>query len=154
MCGAEKQEATSHWFVAYEQGGELKLRGWESPKQSRRDVKHLCGQKCAQRLTANFTASVMATGSGSESGRGVVAESVKQSTAAEDACDREDMPVLERMGYDRATAALIEEESWAGPPKPRESSRTSENKLKIERESFINATRVKQQIARPFQRMA
>ena len=60
ICGAEKLEATSHWFVAYEQGGELKLRGWESPKNSRKNVKHLCGQKCVQHLTANFMAAVMA----------------------------------------------------------------------------------------------
>src|SRR5665213_229676 len=79
MGGAEKQETTSHWFVAYEQGGELKLRGWESPKHSRKDVKHLCGQKCAQRLTANFTASVMSAGNASESAKIPVPETVEQS---------------------------------------------------------------------------
>ena len=79
-------------------------------------------------------------------------ENVEQSTA--DACDSDEMPILERMGYDRATAALIEEESWAGPVKPKTASRTVENKQKIERESFINATRVKPSITRPFQRMA
>ncbi len=152
MCGAEKQEATSHWFVAYEQGGELKLRGWESPKHSRKDVKHLCGQKCAQRLTANFTASVMSAGSAGESAKTAVSESVAQAFA--EAGDRDEMPILQRMGYDRATAALIEEESWAGPAKPKVSPRTVESKQKIERESFINATRVKPPMSRPFQRMA
>lgn len=152
MCGAEKQEATSRWFVAYEQGGELKLRGWESPKHSRKDVKHLCGQKCAQRLTANFTASVMAVVPATEGATNAASEPPKQS--AGEAYDREDMPILERMGYDRATATLIEAESWAGPAKPKESSRNSENKLKTERESFVNATRLKPQIARHFQRMA
>lgn len=152
MCGAEKQEATSHWFVAYEQGGELKLRGWESPKHSRKDVKHLCGQKCAQRLTANFTASVMSAENASESVKIAVPETVVQ--AATEAGDRDEMPILQRMGYDRATAALIEEESWAGPAKPKTTSRTAESKQKIERESFINATRVKLPMSRPFQRMA
>ncbi|MEO8736683.1 MAG: hypothetical protein ABI380_09110 [Edaphobacter sp.] len=153
MCGAEKQEATSHWFVAYEQDGELKLRGWESPKNSRKNVKHLCGQKCAQRMTANFTASVMATGSVAESSKAVaVAETVVQTAAA--AYDRDEMPILERMGYDRSTAALIEQESWAGPAKPKDSSRSAESKQKIERESFINVTRAKPPMSRPFQRMA
>lgn len=152
MCGAEKQETTSHWFVAYEQGGELKLRGWESPKQSRKDVKHLCGQKCAQRLTATFTASVMSSGSANEVNKAVVPETIEQPVA--ESCDRDDMPILQRMGYDRATAAMIEEESWAGPPKPKVAARNVENKQKIERESFINATRVKLPMSRPFQRMA
>ncbi|HEV2710307.1 MAG TPA: hypothetical protein VGU67_08855 [Edaphobacter sp.] len=152
MCGAEKQEATSHWFVAYEQGGELKLRGWESPKHSRKDVKHLCGQKCAQRLTANFTASVMSAGSAGESAKTAVHESVEQAFA--EAGNPDEMPILQLMGYDRATSALIEEESWAGPAKPKASSRTVESKQKAERESFINATRVKPPMSRPFQRMA
>lgn len=155
MCGAEKQETTSHWFVAYEQGGELKLRGWESPKQSRKDVKHLCGQKCAQRLTANFTASVMSSGNASEVTKIAAPEVAEPATiAATEASDRDDMPILQRMGYDRATAAMIEEESWAGPPKPKVAARNVENKQKIERESFINATRVKLPMSRPFQRMA
>ncbi|MEO6816361.1 MAG: hypothetical protein ABI177_06645 [Edaphobacter sp.] len=153
MCGAEKQETTSHWFVAYEQGGELKLRGWESPKQSRKDVKHLCGQKCAQRLTATFTASVMSSGVVTEAAKpATVTEAVEQAAAA--SCDLDDMPILQRMGYDRATAAMIEEESWAGPAKPKVAARNVENKQKIERESFINATRVKVPMSRPFQRMA
>lgn len=152
MCGAEKQETTSHWFVAYEQGGELKLRGWESPKHSRKDVKHLCGQKCAQRLTANFTASVMSAGNASESARIALPETVEQVVA--EVADRDEMPILQRMGYDRATAALIEEESWAGPAKPKASSRTVDSKQKSERESFINVTRVKPPMSRPFQRMA
>lgn len=151
MCGVEKQEATNHWFVAYEQGGELKLRGWESPKISRKNVKHLCGQKCAQRLTANFTASVMSAGSAPEVGKTVVPESTAGS--AGDVADPEEMPILERMGYDPATAALIEAESWAGPAKFK-SPRSGENKLKIEREGFVDAARVKSQVARSFQRMA
>lgn len=153
MCGAEKQEATSHWFVAYEQGGELKLRGWESPKQSRKDVKHLCGQKCAQRLTANFTASVMAAGNSAETVKAAVPGVIERPATAE-ADDRDDMPILQRMGYDRATAAMIEEESWAGPAKPKATSRNVENRQKSDRESFINATHAKAPLSRPFQRMA
>jgi hypothetical protein len=151
MCGTEKQEVTSYWFVAYEQADELKLRGWESPKNSRKDVKHLCGQKCAQRLIANFTASVMSAGTAAENAKAPALEKPEQ--PAPDTADDE-MPILERMGYDRATAALIEEESWAGPVKPKAVARTIEPKHKIERESFINATRVKPSLTRAFQRMA
>lgn len=152
MCGAEKLEATNHWFVAYEHGGELKLRGWESPKNSRKNVKHVCGQKCVQRLTDNFTASVMAGGHASKSVKEEISESVEQN--AEDVYDREEMPVLERMGYTRETAALIEAESWAGPAKPKANAWGAENKLKIEHESFIHAARVKPQPSRSYQRMA
>jgi hypothetical protein len=141
MCGAEKQSVTSHWFVAYEQDGELKLRGWEAPKNSRKNVKHLCGQKCAQRLTANFTAAVMAAGHVSETEKESVSDMVEQAAAA--SYDREEMPILERMGYDRATANQIESESWAGPPKPKERSWDEESKQKLDRENFLNASRVK-----------
>jgi hypothetical protein len=63
ICAAEKQ-STSYWFVAYEQGGAITLRGWEAPKSSRRNPKHLCGQKCVQRMMSNFTAAVMSNGHG------------------------------------------------------------------------------------------
>src|ERR1700722_1380901 len=109
MGGAEKLEATSHWFVAYEQGGELKLRGWEAPQNSRKNVKHLCGQKCVQRLTDNFTASVMAGGHASKSVKEEIPTSMEQT--AQNVSDQEEMPILERMGYNRETAALIEAES-------------------------------------------
>jgi hypothetical protein len=152
ICGAEKLEATSHWFVAYEQAGEMMLRGWESPKNSRKNVKHLCGQKCVQHIAATFTASVMAVGHVSKQGKEAPAE-IPETTIG-DASDREDMPVLERMGYDRETAILIEADSWAGPAKSKENSWESEKKLKTERERLINAARMKSQMARPFQRMA
>ncbi|WP_348266791.1 hypothetical protein P8936_12805 [Edaphobacter paludis] len=112
----------------------------------------VCGQKCAQRLTANFTASVMSAGNTSESAKIPVCETLEQTVA--ESSDRDEMPILERMGYDRATAALIEEESWAGPPKPKAASRTAESKQKVERESFIDAARVKLPLSRPFQRLA
>jgi len=152
MCGAEKQSVTSHWFVAYELGGELKLRGWESPKNSRKNVKHLCGQKCAQRMTANFTAAVMAAGHGTETEKDLGNESSEQNTT--EFRDREDRPALERMGYDRTTATLIEAESWAGPVKPRESSWETDNKLKVEREQFLHSTNRKTPVTRRFPPMA
>jgi hypothetical protein len=143
ICGAEKLEATSHWFVAYEQSGELKLRGWESPKNSRKDVKHICGQKCAQRLVANFTAVVMEeVNAAGKSLKEETAAAEKREFESREAYGREDMPVLERMGYDRETVALIEADSWAGPARPKES------------EGLVNAARLKSQVIRPMQRMA
>jgi hypothetical protein len=152
ICGAEKLEATSHWFVAYEQGGELKLRGWESPKNSRKNVKHLCGQKCVQHMTANFTASVMTGDYATKGVKEDMLENMEQSV--DDGYDPEETPVLERMGYSRETAALIEAESWAGPAKPKVSSPELMNKQKIGRETLINAARLKVQTARPYQHMA
>jgi hypothetical protein len=154
MCGAEKLEATSHWFVAYEQGGELKLRGWESPKNSRKDVKHICGQKCAQRLVANFTAAVMVEVSAAGKSLKEDAGPEKQEFESLEAYGREEMPILERMGYDRETAAMIEADSWAGPVRPKEKSSWETEKPKSEREGLIHAARLKSQAIRPVQRMA
>lgn len=160
MCGAEKLESTSHWFVADEHGGEIRLRGWEAPaKSSRKSLKHLCGQKCVQRMMDNFTASIVAgmqvSRSAKESAAAVAVE-VRESVAASE--DREDLPVLERMGYDRETVALIEADSWAGPARPKEAKPATtwgaENSRKSERESFVNTIRARSQAARAFQRPA
>jgi hypothetical protein len=64
------------------------------------------------------------------------------------------MPILERMGYDRETVAMIEGDSWAGPARPKESTWGASDKAKSEREGFLNATRMKSQGIRPFQRPA
>jgi hypothetical protein len=152
ICGAEKLETTSHWFVAYEQGGELKLRGWESPKNSRKNVKHLCGQKCVQHLTANFMAAVMGGGYAAKSAKEEMLESLEQHV--DDDYDQDETPILERMGYNRETAALIEAESWAGPAKPKVSTLEPVSKQKIGRETLVNAARLKVQTARPYQHMA
>jgi hypothetical protein len=151
MCGAERLEPTSHWFVADELGGELRLRGWESPKGSRKNVKHLCGQKCVQRLMDNFTASMMAGLQMGKSAKEVAFE--KKEPLTQTAIDHEDMPILERMGYDRETAALIEAESWAGPVRPKESTWGAD--ARTSSESRVPAARVvKPQGVRPFQRPA
>jgi hypothetical protein len=151
MCGAERLEPTSHWFVADELGGELRLRGWEPPKGSRKNVKHLCGQKCVQRLMDNFTASMMAGLQLGKSGKEVAFE--KKEPLTQTATDHVDMPILERMGYDRETAALIEAESWAGPVRPKESTWGAD--ARTSSENHASATRsAKPQGVRPFQRSA
>ena len=49
ICGSEKKQ-TNHWFVAYDQGGELRVSGWNSRNKLRPGSKHLCGQTCLHKL--------------------------------------------------------------------------------------------------------
>lgn len=55
ICGAEKKQ-TNHWFVAYEQGGELRVGGWNSRFCKRAGSRHLCGQTCLHKLVDEFMA--------------------------------------------------------------------------------------------------
>ncbi|MFZ0338448.1 MAG: hypothetical protein WAL45_10480 [Terracidiphilus sp.] len=59
ICAAEKRQ-TNHWFVAYEQGGELRVSGWTSRHRLRPDSKHLCGQTCLHKLVDEFMAKCIA----------------------------------------------------------------------------------------------
>ncbi len=105
-----------------------------------------------QRLMDNFTASILAGIHAGKSSK--EAEPVKAETVVEAADSFEDLPVLERMGYDRETAALIEAESWAGPARLKETTWGANDSVRRERETFINATQVKTPTVRPFQRSA
>jgi hypothetical protein len=55
ICASEKKQ-TNHWFVAYEQAGELRLSGWGSRNRLRAGAKHLCGQTCLHKLIDEFMA--------------------------------------------------------------------------------------------------
>ena len=55
ICGTEKKQ-TNHWFVAYDQGGELRVSGWNSRNRLRPGSKHLCGQTCLHKLVDDFMA--------------------------------------------------------------------------------------------------
>ncbi len=55
ICGAEKRQ-TNHWFVAYEQSGELRVSGWTSRHRTRPGSMHLCGQTCLHKLVDDFMA--------------------------------------------------------------------------------------------------
>jgi hypothetical protein len=55
ICASEKKQ-TNHWFVAYEQGGELRVSGWSSRNRLRPGSKHLCGQTCLHKLVDDFMA--------------------------------------------------------------------------------------------------
>jgi hypothetical protein len=55
ICGNEKKQ-TNHWFVAYEQGGELRVAGWSSRNRLRPGTRHLCGQTCLHKLVDDYMA--------------------------------------------------------------------------------------------------
>jgi len=55
ICGMEKKQ-TNHWFVAYDQGEELRVSGWNSRNRLRPGSKHLCGQTCLHKLVDDFLA--------------------------------------------------------------------------------------------------
>jgi hypothetical protein len=55
ICGTEKKQ-TNHWFVAYDQGGELRIGGWTSKNRLRPGAQHLCGQTCLHKLVDDFMA--------------------------------------------------------------------------------------------------
>jgi len=59
ICGAEKKQ-TNHWFVGYEQAGELRVSGWNSRLKLRPGTKHLCGQTCLHKLVDEFMARAIA----------------------------------------------------------------------------------------------
>ncbi len=60
ICGTEKKQ-TNHWFVAYDQGGELRVSGWSSRHRLRPGSKHLCGQTCLHKLVDEFMARAIST---------------------------------------------------------------------------------------------
>ena len=59
ICASEKKQ-TNHWFVAYEQGGELRVSGWSARNRLRPGTKHLCGQTCLHKLVDDFMARAVA----------------------------------------------------------------------------------------------
>jgi hypothetical protein len=60
VCGTEKRQ-TNHWFVAFEQAGELRLGGWTSRNRARPNSKHLCGQTCVHKLVDEYMAQIVAS---------------------------------------------------------------------------------------------
>jgi len=53
ICGSQKRQ-TNHWFVAYEESGELRISGWNSLHLLSPETKHLCGETCAHKLISQF----------------------------------------------------------------------------------------------------
>ena len=81
ICAAEKRQ-TNHWFIAYEQGGELRVSGWTSRHRLRQDSKHLCGQTCLHKLIDEFIAKSIAKRA--QRGNAEVAESEATSAVLDD----------------------------------------------------------------------
>jgi hypothetical protein len=46
----------NHWFVANNQGPELRVSRWDRRSRLRPGAKHLCGQTCLHKLVDEFTA--------------------------------------------------------------------------------------------------
>lgn len=59
ICGAEKKQ-TNHWFVVYDQAGELRVSGWNSRNRLRAGSRHLCGQTCLHKLVDEFISRTLA----------------------------------------------------------------------------------------------
>lgn len=59
ICATEKRQ-TNNWFVAFEQGGELRVSGFNSRNRLRPGSKHLCGQTCLHKLVDEFMARTIA----------------------------------------------------------------------------------------------
>ena len=53
-------QGTNHWFVAYDQGGELRISGWTSRNRLRAGARHLCGHTCLHKLVDDFMARTLA----------------------------------------------------------------------------------------------
>jgi hypothetical protein len=53
ICGSEKGE-TNHWFVGYEESGELRISDWNPLHLLSPEAKHLCGETCAHKLISQF----------------------------------------------------------------------------------------------------
>jgi hypothetical protein len=66
ICGTEKRQ-TNHWYVAFEQAGELRVSGWTLRRRLRAGSKHLCGQTCLHKLVDEFMAKSIVTSSRSAS---------------------------------------------------------------------------------------
>jgi hypothetical protein len=59
ICATEKKQ-TNHWFVAYEQAGELRVSGLDPRSRLRTGTKHLCGQTCLHKLVDEFISKALA----------------------------------------------------------------------------------------------
>jgi len=102
ICATEKKQ-TNHWFVAFEQGGELRVSGWNSRNRLRPGMKHLCGQTCLHKLVDEFMARTLAV----RLPQGAAEEAVAaHPIAASDACLTADAAYKELESSARLVAPL------------------------------------------------
>jgi hypothetical protein len=69
ICGSQKHQ-TNHWFVAYEESGELRIRGWNSLHLLSHETKHLCGEACVHKLISYFLMRLVDLGTQSSGEKG------------------------------------------------------------------------------------
>jgi hypothetical protein len=81
ICGTDMQQ-TNHWFVAYDQGAELRLAAWNTRARLRAGVKHLCGQTCLHKLVDEFLARTAPVRTGSQADAVKTAGNVRKDAAA------------------------------------------------------------------------
>jgi hypothetical protein len=125
ICGAEKKQ-TNHWFVAFEQGGELRVSGWNSRNRLRPGSRHLCGQTCLHKLMDEFMARTL-TGRLAQSASGEVAgeiqEEVKEAAARTDASLTTDAAYKEFESSARLIATTATPAALTVPTTPTTSAR-------------------------------
>lgn len=109
VCGNEKRQ-TNHWFVAYEQAGELRVAGWSSRNRLRAGTKHLCGQTCLHKLLDDFMARAIGHKTQTESDTSVVtAALIHETNHSSSASAGTDASLTSKAAYDavESSARLI-----------------------------------------------
>jgi hypothetical protein len=125
ICGTEMQHPT-HWFVAYDQGPELRLSGWNSRSRLRAGAKHLCGQTCLHKLVDDFMARTLSARAPYAADKSAKEEKPHEraaplndarvtSTAAQEALPR---PVALALDEFESSARLITPLQVAAPARP------------------------------------
>ena len=103
ICASEKKQ-TNHWFVAHEQGGELRLTGWSSRNRLRPGSKHLCGQTCLHKLVDEFMARTIAV----RAPVGIAGEVAAQQVLLPDASLTSDSSFTSNADFDEPMPAEVE----------------------------------------------
>jgi hypothetical protein len=112
ICGTEKKQ-TNHWFVAYDQGGELRVSGWNSRNRLRPGSKHLCGQTCLHKLVDEFMARALSTRAPQSAANDGEEETVEQAM-------RGDTSLTSKLAYEEveSSARLIPTPAPVVHPRP------------------------------------
>ena len=108
LCGNEKRQ-TNHWFVAYEQNGELRVSGWNSRNRLRPGTRHLCGQTCLHKLVDDFMARAISQKSQPTAQTGAEVNSGTAATTSARTGTGIDASLTARVAYDEfaSSARLI-----------------------------------------------
>jgi hypothetical protein len=112
ICGTEKKQ-TNHWFVAYDQSGELRVSGWNSRNRLRPGSKHLCGQTCLHKLVDDFMAKALSARVQQPAATEETESEVEQLATGADASLTSDAAYLEVESSARLMMPTV-----ALPPKP------------------------------------